>query len=102
VKKFLLSPFTLLLGMYAWPTRRSIAERLIRNRPALADLLSEPSSVDVLRRATRRVADARDARRRRLTAGLLTVVSAATLLVPPTSDDRRSRHATGLETAQAV
>jgi hypothetical protein len=83
---------------HARPTRRSVRERLIHNSATLRHVLSERRSLVVMRRAQRRVVAARRASRRRLVAGLLSVVSAALLLNAPVNDERRSRHATGLET----
>ncbi len=87
---------------HAWPTRRTIRQRLIRRNPYLRVALSERRSRVLLERANRRVLVARRAARRRLIAGLLSVVGAATLVNAPLTDDRRSRHGTGLETIQTV
>lgn len=87
---------------HAWPSRRSIRDRLIRNNNALRIALSERTAQVLLSRANARVLVARRAARRRLVAGLLSLIGAATLINAPLPDDRRSRHSTGLETAQTV
>jgi type VI protein secretion system component VasF len=87
---------------HARPTRRSIRERLIHNSAGMRAVLSEPFARAVMDRAARRASVARRTTRRRLVAGLLSVVSAALLLNAPVPDDRRSRHATGLETVAPV
>jgi hypothetical protein len=91
----------------AWPTRRSLRARLLRNNATLRTVFDREDAsgrraTAILARAQRRVDAARRAARRRLVAGLLSVVGAATLVNAPVADERRSRHSTGLETIQTV
>jgi hypothetical protein len=94
---------------HAHPTRRTPAQRLVRRNPGLRFVLVDPAATRVLQRADRRVARRIAATRRRwrrkLTAGLLAIVSVPLLLIGPvpTSTGRRTRrHANGLETIQLV
>lgn len=83
---------------HAWPSRRSIRARLINNNRALAVTLSERTARVLLERAQRRAVAARRAARRRLVAGLLSVLGALVLVNAPTSTERR-RHGSGEGTA---
>jgi hypothetical protein len=83
---------------HAWPSRRSIRQRLINNNRALAVTLSERTARALLERAQRRAVAARRAARRRLVAGLLSVLGALVLVNAPTPAERR-RHGSGEGTA---
>lgn len=83
---------------HAWPSRRSIRQRLIDNNRALAITLSERTARVLLERAQRRALVARRAARRRLVAGVLSVVGALLLVNAPTPAERR-RHGSGEGTA---
>jgi hypothetical protein len=83
---------------HAWPSHRSIQRRLIDNNRALAVTLSERTARVLLERAQARALAARRAARRRLVAGLLSVLGALVLVNAPTPTERR-RHGSGEGTA---
>ena len=83
---------------HAWPSRRSIRQRLIDNNRVLAVTLSERTTRVLLERAQARALAARRAARRRLVAGLLSVLGALLLVNAPTPTERR-RHGSGEGTA---
>lgn len=76
-------------------TRPSVKERLVRRNPWLSTVLDEPSAIAIMRQVATRIADRRRAARRRLIAGLLTVVGAVVLINAPVATDQRRRHASG-------
>jgi hypothetical protein len=91
---------------HAWPKRRSALAGLIQRNPYLRIALTERITRVLLTRANARVVAARRATRRRLIAGLLSVIGAATLVNAPVSvadgSRRLPRHSSGLETIQVV